>query len=55
MLEGLKDTKIISSEVKYIPNEYVELNGADQVRLNSFFDMCDADDDIQWVVPNSAI
>lgn len=47
VLEGLKDTKIISSEIKYIPNEYVELNGADQERLNSFIDMCDADDDIQ--------
>lgn len=54
VLEGLKDTKIISSEIKYIPNEYVELNGADQERLNGFIDMCDADDDIQWVVTNSA-
>lgn len=54
ILENLTDTTIINSEIKYIPNSYVDLDSDSQERLEIFNNICDDDDDIQWVVTNSA-
>lgn len=54
ILNSLEDTEILSSEIKYIPNSYIDLNEEDQARLDIFNEMCNSDDDIQWVVTNSA-
>ncbi len=54
IIESLPDTSIIASEIKYIPNSYIELGAEEQERLNTFLDMTSADDDVQWVVTNSA-
>ncbi|MBQ5492431.1 MAG: YebC/PmpR family DNA-binding transcriptional regulator [Mycoplasmataceae bacterium] len=54
LLETLKDTKIISSEIRYIPNSYIDLSKEDNERLETFMNMCDQDDDVQWVVTNAS-
>lgn len=52
--DGLKDKglKIITSEIKYIPNEYIDLSKDEYTKLERFLDQCEEDDDIQWVVTN---
>ncbi len=50
-LEAAK-IKIFSSEIKLIPNSTVDLLKADYDRLEKFIDLCEDDDDIQWVVTN---
>lgn len=44
--------EIIASELKYIPNSYVNLSQENYERLERFLDSCNDDDDIQWVVTN---
>lgn len=44
--------EIITSELKYIPNSYVNLSQENYERLERFLDSCNDDDDIQWVVTN---
>lgn len=44
--------EILNSEVKYIPNDYVDLDNENYERLNRFLGSCEEDDDIQWVVTN---
>lgn len=46
------EIKIIQSEIKYIPNEYVDLSQEDYLKLERFLNQCEEDDDIQWVVTN---
>lgn len=43
---------LTSSEIKYIPNEYIDLDNDNYEKLNRFLDSCEEDDDIQWVVTN---
>lgn len=47
-----KNLKIINSEIKYIPNDYIDLQQDDYDRLERFLDQCEDDDDIQWVITN---
>ncbi len=44
--------KILSSEIKLIPNSTVDISEEDETKLNRFIDQCDDDEDIQWVVSN---
>lgn len=44
--------KIVESEIKYIPTDYVDLNKEDYARLERFLDSCNEDDDVQWVISN---
>ncbi len=44
--------KILLSEIKYIPNDYINLSQDDFNKLQRFLDQCEDDDDIQWVVTN---
>lgn len=46
------DINIISSEIKYIPNDYVDLSQEDFQKLERFLNQCEDDDDIQWVITN---
>ncbi|MDE5553475.1 MAG: YebC/PmpR family DNA-binding transcriptional regulator [Malacoplasma sp.] len=46
------DIKIIQSEIKYIPNDYVDLDKENFEKLERFLNSCEEDDDIQWVVTN---
>ena len=47
LLENLENTKIISSEIRYIPNDFIELSHEDNERLDIFMNMCNQDDDVQ--------
>lgn len=47
-----KGIEILQSEVKYIPNDYVDLDQENFERLERFLNSCEEDDDIQWVVTN---
>lgn len=46
------NVKIISSEIKYIPNDYINLDSDNFEKLERFLFSCEEDDDIQWVVTN---
>lgn len=43
---------ILKSEIKYIPNQFINLNETEFNSLEKFLNNCDEDDDIQWVVTN---
>lgn len=43
---------LVASEVKYIPNDYIDLDSENYEKLTRFLDSCQEDDDIQWVVTN---
>lgn len=45
--------KLLSSEIKLIPNSYVDITEQEDIALEKFIDSCDNDDDIQWVVHNA--
>ena len=47
-----KELKVISSEIKYIPNDYVNLSQDEFNKLERFLNQCEDDDDIQWVITN---
>lgn len=47
-----QEIKILSSEIKYIPNDYVNLDKEHFEKLERFLSSCEDDDDIQWVVTN---
>lgn len=47
LLENLENTKIINSEIRYIPNDFIELSKEDNERLDTFMNMCNQDDDVQ--------
>lgn len=44
--------ELLSSEVKLIPNAYVDINEQEDIALQKFIASCEDDDDIQWVVTN---
>lgn len=44
--------KILSSEIKLIPQTFVDVTEAEDALLQRFIDTCEDDDDIQWVVTN---
>lgn len=44
--------ELLSSEVKLIPNAYVDISEQEDVALQKFITSCEDDDDIQWVVTN---
>lgn len=43
---------IIESHLTYIPNWYVDLNNDQFLMLEKFSQLCEEDDDIQWIVTN---
>ncbi|WP_412032081.1 YebC/PmpR family DNA-binding transcriptional regulator [Malacoplasma muris] len=43
---------LVNSEVRYIPNDYINLDNENYEKLTRFLDSCEEDDDIQWVVTN---
>lgn len=47
-----ENIQIISSEIKYIPNDYINLDKDNFDKLEKFLFSCEEDDDIQWVVTN---
>lgn len=47
-----RNINIIESEIKYIPNDYVNLDNENFEKLEKFLSSCEEDDDIQWVVTN---
>lgn len=47
-----ENIKIVSSEIKYIPNDYINLDNQNFEKLEKFLSSCEDDDDIQWVVTN---
>lgn len=47
-----ENISIISSEIKYIPNDYINLDKDNFEKLERFLFSCEEDDDIQWVVTN---
>lgn len=52
--DSLKDMglNILDSEIKYIPNDFIDLSKDDFAKLERFLDQCENDDDIQSVVTN---
>ncbi len=44
--------EILSSEIKLIPQTFVDVTEAEDALLQRFIDTCEDDDDIQWVVTN---
>lgn len=44
--------QILSSEIKLIPQTFVDVTEAEDALLQRFIDTCEDDDDIQWVVTN---
>lgn len=52
ILENDTSIKILSAEIKLIPNEYVALDETSKERLVRFVNACENDDDISWVITN---
>lgn len=52
ILENDPSIKILSAEIKLIPNEYVALDETSKERLVRFVNACENDDDISWVITN---
>lgn len=42
----------LSSEIRYIPQNTVQINQEQKILYDRFINACDDDDDIQWVVTN---
>lgn len=47
-----KNLNILASEIKYIPNEYINISQEEYNKLEKFLEQCEEDDDIQWVITN---
>lgn len=52
LLTENSNLKILSSEIKLIPQTFVDVTEAEDALLQRFIDTCEDDDDIQWVVTN---
>lgn len=52
LLNENSNLKILSSEIKLIPQTFVDVTEAEDALLQRFIDTCEDDDDIQWVVTN---
>lgn len=52
LLTENSNLQILSSEIKLIPQTFVDVTEAEDVLLQRFIDTCEDDDDIQWVVTN---
>lgn len=47
-----QNISFINSEIKYIPNQTVELANEYMDKMNKFMDTCENDEDISWIVTN---
>lgn len=52
LLTENSNLQILSSEIKLIPQTFVDVTEAEDALLQRFIDTCEDDDDIQWVVTN---
>lgn len=52
LLTENSNLEILSSEIKLIPQTFVDVTEAEDALLQRFIDTCEDDDDIQWVVTN---
>lgn len=52
LLTENSNLKILSSEIKLIPQTFVDVTEAEDALLQRFIDTCEDDDDIQWVATN---
>lgn len=52
LLTENSNLKILSSEIKLIPQTFADVTEAEDALLQRFIDTCEDDDDIQWVVTN---
>lgn len=52
LLTENSNLQILSSEIKLIPQTFVDVTEEEDALLQRFIDTCEDDDDIQWVVTN---
>lgn len=52
LLTENSNLQILSSEIRLIPQTFVDVTEAEDALLQRFIDTCEDDDDIQWVVTN---